>query len=116
MNSHMEAHNVKTPNYWLLTVMIIAAVALSPLGAFAPSAGSPLLKLIVQADDTATAAAAVRAVGGEVTHELGIINAVGARLTPRQMAHLGATQSVRLYENRNVHIAQSGVVVTLRDE
>jgi len=35
----------------------------------------------VQAANLDGATAAVRAVGGEVTHQLGIINAVGAHLT-----------------------------------
>ncbi len=44
--------------------------------------------LIVQAEVAGAASSAVKAVGGEITHELGIINAVGARLTATQAAEL----------------------------
>ena len=47
--------------------------------------------------------AAVEAVGGEITHELGIINAVGARLTTRQRSELGL--GIRSYENAPVKAA-----------
>ena len=43
---------------------------------------------IVQAGSVETAVAAVQSVGGTVTHELGIINSVGANLTPVQFARL----------------------------
>ena len=41
--------------------------------------------VIVQASDAASAARLVNAVGGTVTHELGIIRAVGAKLLPAQI-------------------------------
>ena len=41
---------------------------------------------IVQADSVVIAKQAVIAVDGEITHELGIINAVGARCPPNSMA------------------------------
>ena len=45
--------------------------------------------------------AAVRAVGGEVTHELGIINAVGAGLTATQLRRLEANDdTLRVQPNR----------------
>lgn len=62
---------------------------------------------IVQGADLATARAAVAAVGGEITHELGIIHAVGARLSAEQSEALRAATSVRrLYENRGVETAK----------
>ena len=44
--------------------------------------------MIVQATDMESAADAVRAVGGEVTHELGIINAVAATVSEGQLGLL----------------------------
>jgi len=61
--------------------------------------------VIVQATDMATAAALVRAVGGEVTHELGIIDAVGAKVTRAQLASIEAQPYVRTYANREVQVA-----------
>ena len=54
---------------------------------------------IIQGADLAAARAAVEAVGGAITHELGIIDAVGARLTPAQVETLRSTPGVRLYGN-----------------
>ncbi len=50
---------------------------------------------IVQAADLASARDAVLAVGGVVTRELGIINAVGARLTPEALAALQKRADIR---------------------
>jgi len=62
--------------------------------------------VIVQGADMASVMAAVRAVGGEVTHELGVINAVGARLTPGQVDRLEAVDtSLRLHADRQTTVA-----------
>ncbi len=62
---------------------------------------------IVQGKDLATALEAVRQVGGEVTHELGVIRAVGARLTERQRAALEELEGItRIYEDRPVRTQQ----------
>ncbi|MDH3786769.1 MAG: S8 family serine peptidase, partial [Acidobacteriota bacterium] len=59
--------------------------------------------LIVQGSQ---AAEQVRAVGGEITHELGIINAVVADLTPSQRARLQSSNPTqRIYENQAVESA-----------
>ena len=50
---------------------------------------------IVQGSDLAAARAAVLAVGGQITHELGIIGAVGARLTKAQAEALHGRPQVR---------------------
>ena len=44
--------------------------------------------MIVQGHDLATVRSAVEAVGGEITHELGIINAVGAKIDAAQIGTL----------------------------
>jgi serine protease AprX len=56
--------------------------------------------VIVQGRDMALAAKAVRSVGGRVTHELGIIRAVGAELTPAQLERLKRLNpELRVYAN-----------------
>lgn len=51
---------------------------------------------IVQADTVKAAAKAVEAVGGQVTHELGTISAVGASLLPAQVELLKRRSNIRL--------------------
>jgi len=60
--------------------------------------------VIVQGADMASAAQAVRQVGGEVTHELGIINAVGAELTAEQRRAL-VDDAFRVMADRGVSVA-----------
>jgi len=64
---------------------------------------------IVQAADLETAVTAVQAVGGDVTHELSIINAAGARLTVAQKAQLEADeQVVQLFADSPVQVNAPG--------
>ncbi len=63
------------------------------------------LSVIVQSAHSESAAAAVRAVGGEITHELGIIRAVAATLTPEQLTRLRNRPGVRIYDNRTAEVA-----------
>ena len=66
----------------------------------------PTTSVLVQGTDVAAVAAAVRAVGGRVTHELGIINTVGARLTPTQMRRLEASDAtLRIQPNRATSVS-----------
>lgn len=67
---------------------------------------------IVQAADLETAVAAIHAVGGTVTHELGIINSAGAQLTPAQKAKLQADG--RVVQISDDSLAQVGVFSTSR--
>jgi serine protease AprX len=60
------------------------------------------LRVIVQAGDLASARATVARVGGVVTHELDIIDAVGARLTASQMRRLERDPTLRLWADRQV--------------
>ncbi len=60
---------------------------------------------IVQGTDLATVVEAVRKVGGELTHELAVIRAVGARLTESQRQALEATSGItRIWEDRPVSL------------
>ncbi len=64
----------------------------------APSSSSYL----IQGQSTAQAAQAVEAVGGEVTHRLGIIRTVAAQLNSQQRAQLAQRAGLRLYANSPV--------------
>ena len=57
---------------------------------------------LVQASDVAAAIDRVVRVGGSTSVELPIINAVGAELTPAQLAALRALSGVRIYDNAEV--------------
>ena len=71
---------------------------------------------IVQGPDLTRARAAVLAVGGTVTHELGIINAVGAVLTPDQRRTLrAAPDAPRILEDSRVEVAKKKVKITIPD-
>ncbi len=80
-------------------VLVLIAPAAPVAAPRAPAA------FIVQASTTGLAAQAVAAVGGELTHRLEIINAVGARLADEQLAILRAGHGIRVYENRTAETA-----------
>ena len=61
---------------------------------------------IVQSSSSARASTLVREVGGNVTHDLAIIDAVGADLTPAQMRTLESRGGdVRIYGDHDVKVA-----------
>ena len=60
---------------------------------------------IVQAASLEQALGAVQKVGGEITHELRIINAVGARLSSAQRIALDADPQIRTYVNSEAQVA-----------
>ena len=66
--------------FTLGTLAWTAAVLSSPTHTPETPVDSDPVSVIIQGADAASVAAAVRAVGGEITHELGIIRAVAARL------------------------------------
>jgi hypothetical protein len=67
--------------------------------------------LIVQGADRASVKAAVEAVGGQLTHELGVINAFGIRLPEGQRAALAAQPAVKMVSVNQtlVSAAKNGV-------
>ena len=69
---------------------------------------------IVQGSDVETVAALVESVGGVVTHELGIIRAVGATVTPSQLELLRKVKDVRIRENRTVSLSDETAEKTPR--
>jgi serine protease AprX len=75
--------------------------------------------VIVQGHDLASVSSLVRAVGGTVTHELGVINAVGAQLDPEQARFLRERDPrIRFYADRHFEVAATGATSssTVRDE
>lgn len=60
---------------------------------------------LVQGSDLEAVIAAVCAVGGEITHELGIIDSVSARLTPEQIRRLQEQDgALRIRADRTVEV------------
>jgi len=85
----------------LTTGMIFALVAYAAL--VAPPDRLATQTYIVQGQDLNALKAAVATAGGEITHSLGIIRAVGARLTSDQVAQLRQSGLVtRIYEDREL--------------
>ena len=60
---------------------------------------------IIKGESTDKVADVVRAAGGEVTHELGIINAVAAELTRGQHAALASDAAIRIYADATLKTA-----------
>ncbi|MCB9006677.1 MAG: hypothetical protein H6656_04760 [Ardenticatenaceae bacterium] len=84
------------------------AVLAAPASSTAVSQNAPAASYIVQAVDMETAVAKVTQVGGTITHELGIINAVGADLTPAQFAVLENNKAILLLqENHQVQMSNT---------
>ena len=90
--------------------LMAVASAIAVFGAWQTGAfdtGRPnetVVSVLVQGVDVATAAAAVRAVGGEITHKLSIINAVGAGLTASQRSAL-ERDAFQVRADRSVEVA-----------
>ena len=101
MKSHRFFSNIFKPQ--LLSALVLLSLVLTPLGV-APASG-PMAEVIVQAEDMASAEALVLSVGGTVTHELNIIDAVGAQLSPTQLGTLQRMEVVRVYEDGSAQVA-----------
>ena len=106
MSSNQLVLDHKPVNYRPPAVLIgLAIIILVLLFSYNYVQSSGVEDYIVQASDVVTAAAMVEYVGGEVTHELGIINAVGAKLSASQLRRLGsAGGSIRIYLNSAAQI------------
>ena len=94
------------------TITIIVTIALLVL-VYAPEwkdtrniAQAPVSSYIVQAGSLDQAIAAATDVKAEITHKLGIINAVGAQLTDGQRETLDALPQVRTYRDREAQVAK----------
>ena len=97
--------NIRSIAGLALGVGLLSAVVLPRLSGEPPTAS-----YIVQGASLAEVRSAVEALGGEITHELGVIRAVGARLTPAQHQALRRSEAVRrLYDNGRVETARKPV-------
>ena len=76
---------------FLLSILIMLGVMSTPQTTTA--------SYIVQGESLEAAVTAVSQVNGTITHELSVINAVGAQLTASQSNALDQTQGIRIYEN-----------------
>ena len=74
---------MKTLSTYVGLVTLLAGLTIFPFPWSAAAGSDDIQEVIVQGSDRLTAAARVRDVGGEITHQLGIIDAVGAELTAR---------------------------------
>ena len=63
--------------------------------------------VIVQAQSLEQATAAVEAVGGEITHELGIISAVGADVTASAVDRLSRQPELTVHGDRSLQVAST---------
>ena len=88
---------------------LVAGLGLALLGAasLGPFPGQPeLSSVIIQDRDLPSVTAAVQSVGGEITHTLGVINAVAAQLTTDQIVEIRALKgSVRIYDNVDARVS-----------
>ena len=70
----------------------------------AKAAAEPVENFIVQASSMDVALKSVEGVGGKITHRLGIIDAVAADLTKKQIKQLTEIGGVKLHANRRVQV------------
>ena len=98
--------NIKTLSVTGIATLALFVFAIAPAWKDSPNnMAAPLTSYIVQAGSLELAVQAVQGVGGEITHELGIINSVGAHLTEEQRAALDADQRIRTYINREAQVS-----------
>jgi serine protease AprX len=82
----------------------------SPFGSAAWDPGpGERISVIVQGPDLAAAKAQVEALGGRLTHELGVIGGVAASVTPAQHEALAADPGLRVALDRPLHLATGGL-------
>ena len=95
---------------WGLTIAMVFGILACAVLVMNPDR-STSQTYIVQGQDLNTIKVAVQAVGGEITHELSIINSVGAELTPAERRALEQLDySLRVYSNGSVRTAGGSVL------
>src|SRR3990172_2450757 len=93
-------------NVRLISALLLISLILTPVWGATPQVDLPTVEVIVQGYDVATVKALVHAVGGVITHELGLINAVGAQLsTAQQNALQGKAGITKIYASRRLEVA-----------
>lgn len=99
-----------------VSLLLLTCVAIAD-GAPEHNARAQTESYIVQADSLEAAVSAVTKVGGEITHRLGIINAVGAELSAVQYGKLATDKRVRVQKDRQAGVSAVSlqpVTMTLR--
>ena len=97
----------RTRSSWLLATLALT-LAVGGWTLRSPEQPGDIVDVIVQGDDVATAANAVRDVGGEITHMLAIIDAVAARIPAAQRTRLEERATLRVYDDHAVEVAAKG--------
>jgi serine protease AprX len=102
----MKIYSGKSITHWLVRITLLLGLVLSVGGVTLAQGGPPQkVVVIVQGRSLGAAANAARAHGGKVTHELGIINAVGVEMPETALNGLRHNPHViGIYENRSVHL------------
>ena len=98
-------------------LIFIVLIGLGFAAAASEPANDARLSYIVQASSFEAAKAAVAETGGEVTHELRIIRAVGALLSEQQRAELASDPALTIRDNRSAGVsATTTLTATLTDK
>ncbi len=103
----------------LATKTFIAITTTTVLTTLLIAAGGPVegpargttRSAIVQGPSLDAARRAVEQAGGEITHELGLIRAVGARIDEAGRRQLEATGGLRVWDERQARLASAGFTV-----
>ncbi|MGI9234454.1 MAG: hypothetical protein ACR2RD_12535, partial [Woeseiaceae bacterium] len=88
----------------LITLIALLATA-AVFAAEKPEQTAAITSYIVQAETYLVAKEAVISVGGKITHELGIINAVGASLSVVQAGELSKDSRLKIQRDRSAGVA-----------
>ncbi len=89
----------------ITTIIVVVGIALIPV-AQEWSGNASALEYIVQAHSSSDAKTAVSEVGGKVTDELTIINAVGATLSAQQVEKLQSIdKSIKVFRDGTLNVA-----------
>ncbi|MGB1250524.1 MAG: S8 family serine peptidase [Candidatus Promineifilaceae bacterium] len=99
--------------FGLFLLGLLVLVAAIPR-AYANADASTPISIIITSDSVENARMAVDNAGGSITHELGIINAVGAIVTEAQITLLSADPRVKTVHNNEPVIA-AGAIQTAQD-
>ena len=121
MGNMEETSDLRNGRVGAIVILLIAVAVLLTVAPRTDALSAPIearkghaeaTSYIIQGTNVSKAAAAVEAVGGTVTQELGTINAVGGSLVPAQISSL--PDSVKIQENRS--LTTDGSNETVPDE
>ena len=106
---YTRVRTIKTVSFRLVAILALVALLLSTMGGTAWADGpDERVRVIIQARDVAAARAWALGRGGDRVRDLRLINAVRARLSRRMLARLQRIPGIRIYEDRQVILSDSG--------